>query len=216
MHPSTAPIGTGSAIGGRIELGGSGARVLDPADLAQRVDEVDQTDESLRIALGQQPDAALQEPARRPGHRRARSPCGRPDGGEPPPDAASVVAMRVGRVELGAVAVRLLEVVADDLVELDELTVTLEPARKPLVQLGPRLLGQSVVRGVADQEVTETEGLVLRARRALRPDQLLANERQQVPWDSRSHRIVREHLHRGAVEHLSLDGAAADDLALPG
>src|SRR5262249_38080786 len=51
------------------------------------------------------------------------------------------------RVELSAVAVRLLEVVAENLIALDEL-LAVQPVRELLVQLCPRRLGQGLVRGI--------------------------------------------------------------------
>ncbi len=59
---------------------------------------------------------------------------------------------RVGTAELGQVARRLLEMEAEDLLELDEVaTVSLEPDGEALVQVGTDRLGQGVVGGVADQ-----------------------------------------------------------------
>ena len=58
----------------------------------------------------------------------------------------------VERAELDAVAVGLLEVVADDLVELHEVGAELgEPGSEALVQLGARGLRERFVRRVADQ-----------------------------------------------------------------
>jgi hypothetical protein len=54
--------------------------------------------------------------------------------------------------ELDAVKMRLLEVVAEDLVQLDEIVaVRLQPLGKPLVQVRARRLGQRVVGSVSDQ-----------------------------------------------------------------
>src|SRR5580765_8164465 len=58
------------------------------------------------------------------------------------------------RVELPAVAVRLLEVIAQDLVALDEL-LAVQPVRELLVQLCPPPLGQGLVGGIADQDVAK-------------------------------------------------------------
>jgi len=55
---------------------------------------------------------------------------------------------------------RLLEVVADDLVAFDQV-MRLEPVGEALVELGPRGLRQGLVGRVADEEVTEAEPLVL-------------------------------------------------------
>ena len=69
--------------------------------------------------------------------------------------------------ELAPVAGGLLEVVAEDLVQLDEIgAALLEPVGEALVQLGAGRLRQRVVGGVADQEVPEAER---RPRRAAGP-----------------------------------------------
>ena len=70
---------------------------------------------------------------------------------------AQLLRDRVHRTKLGAKAERLLEVVADDLLVLGgSLTGRgLEKGRRPLVQLRPCLLRQALVRGVADEDVTE-------------------------------------------------------------
>src|SRR5215207_4804304 len=66
---------------------------------------------------------------------------------------------------------RLLQVIADDLVEL--LTPAIEPAREPFVQLGPEFLRDAFIGGVAEQDVPEAEGVF---DRLMRPDQFLADE----------------------------------------
>ena len=69
--------------------------------------------------------------------------------------------------ELGAVAERLLEVVAEQLVELDELgAVLLEPVGEALVQLCPLRFRQGLVGGVAHEEMAEAERVVAGERAA--------------------------------------------------
>ena len=63
--------------------------------------------------------------------------------------------VRVTGPELGSIAVRLLEVVADDLV--DALRMLLEPRREPFVELGARLLRDACVRDVANERVVEAK-----------------------------------------------------------
>ncbi len=65
--------------------------------------------------------------------------------------------------------------VADDLVEF--LASAPEPAGKALVQLGAELLGDALVRGVADQYVPEAEGVL---DRFVRADQFLADEGREL------------------------------------
>jgi hypothetical protein len=86
------------------------------------------------------------------------------------------------RVELPAVAVRLFEVVAEDLVALDEL-LAVQPVRELPVQLCPRRLGQGLVGGIADQDVAKAEGLVAGNDGAVGTDQLLAHECGQMRFD---------------------------------
>ena len=64
---------------------------------------------------------------------------------------------RVPDIQLRSVAMSLLEVVADDLVDLDEV-VGREPAGEALVQLGSGRLRQRLVGGVPDQQVAEAVG----------------------------------------------------------
>src|SRR5215203_1938511 len=84
--------------------------------------------------------------------------------------------------ELATVAHRLLEVVAGNLLVLGGAFAgsALEPAGELLVQVGAGLLRKRCVRGVADQDVLEAEGVFGREVRALVPDQLLVHERLEV------------------------------------
>src|SRR4051812_36363934 len=82
------------------------------------------------------------------------------------------------QTKLRVVAASLLEVVAEDLVELDETdSVLLEPPCEPRVQLGTGRLRQRVIGSVADQEVAKPKAVLARELGAVRPDQLLADER---------------------------------------
>ena len=75
--------------------------------------------------------------------------------------ARGVLRALVDESELGRVSVSLLEVVAEDLVELDELSATLrEPLREAPVELGPGRLRERLVGGVPDQEMPEPEPVV--------------------------------------------------------
>ena len=119
----------------------------------------------------------------------------------------------IGAVELESVAVGAFEVIADDLVLLDQLGVPLEPVGEPLVQLGARLLRERVVSGVADQEVPEAERVVVGERRLIRPDHVLAHEGQKVGWDVVAAHVRCQLLHNTSVEHLPLDGTTTDHVA---
>src|SRR5919204_1256374 len=81
------------------------------------------------------------------------------------------------RMELFAVSARLLEVVAKDLLELDQAISgsLLDPVRKALMQFSPQLLRNRVVRGVADEVVGEAEVAFATAE----AKELLADEREE-------------------------------------
>ncbi len=115
----------------------------------------------------------------------------------------------VHRPQLRAVAVRLLEVVADELVLLDQPgTALLQPAPEALVQLGPRRLRQRLVGGVPDEQVAEPVRVVPCDRRRLRTDQLLAHERGESGLQVAL--AGQEDVERAAVEHPTLDGSALE------
>jgi hypothetical protein len=88
----------------------------------------------------------------------------------------------VGRAELGPVSARLLEVVSEDLVVLGDALPrhALEPLREPLVQVRALFLRHRLVRGVADQQVSEPECVLPRELGSIRTDQLLPREREQA------------------------------------
>jgi hypothetical protein len=107
-----------------------------------------------------------------------------PGGGQPlrPPDPETPGVV-VGRAELDAVAVSLLEVATQDLVELRRVGAhpLLEPPGEALVQVGPHLLGDGPVGGVLDEQVAEPEGVLARGAFGVGHDELLADERLQGP-----------------------------------
>src|SRR5690349_4632579 len=77
------------------------------------------------------------------------------------PGGGAVGKLRLGLPKLGVVADGLFEVVADDLVVLDErLAVLVEPVGEAGVQVGADSLGERVVGGVADQQVSEAVAVV--------------------------------------------------------
>ena len=119
----------------------------------------------------------------------------------------------VGQPELGAVREGLLEVVAEELVELDELgPVLLQPGGEALVEIRAGRLRERLVRRVADQQVAEAEAVLARDLRSVRPDQLLAHERGEARGDLRL--VGRECLDGAAVEDLALDRAALEHASL--
>ena len=80
------------------------------------------------------------------------------------------------------------------------------------MQLGAGRLRQRVVRGVADQQVAEAEGVLARKLRLVRADQLLAHERGESR--RRPRLLGSERLDGAAVEDAALDRAALEHAAL--
>ena len=152
-----------------------------------------------------------------PGEQRERGPAVQavvraPAGGGEPRGGA-LGERGVGLAELCLVAGGLLEVVADDLVALDEgVAVLVEPGGEARVQVGADRLGEGVVGGVADQQVAEAVAVVARELGAVGADQLAAHEPGQPGRHLRL--LGGERLHGAAMEDLALDGASLEHLAL--
>ena len=117
--------------------------------------------------------------------------------------------------ELDAVAIGPFEVIADDLVHLDETCASVaDPGREALVQLRPRRLRERVVSRVANQQVSEAEGVLVGKLRLVGAQQLPPDESRERPgklgldWRERLHGAAMEHapLDRAALEHDSLGG----------
>ena len=133
---------------------------------------------SQLVRLGEEDERPLAEPDRR-GHVRTPR-CTAGGAPQPFPGAKRErLGGRVDRGELHAIAVRLLQVVADDLVLLREADLV-EPVRKSLVQLGAELLRHRFIRRVANQQVPEPERVLAGQVGPVGPDQLLPNEGLQV------------------------------------
>ena len=86
----------------------------------------------------------------------------------------------VDGAQLDSVAVRLLEVVADDLFVFDRALPcgVFEPAAEPFVELGSRFLRDRVVGGVTDEEMPEAVRAIAQAC-PLGANQVLANKRPE-------------------------------------
>src|SRR6202008_2711653 len=96
-----------------------------------------------------------------------------PPQNRPPPESPEPVAggereLQVVLAELAEIEGGLLEVVAEDLLQLDEL-------RAVLLEPGCEAAG-GVVGGVADEEVAEAVGVVTAELRPVGPDELLTDE----------------------------------------
>ena len=133
---------------------------------------------SQLVRLGEEGERPLAEPDRRGHVRTPRRTAG--GASQPFPRAKRErLGGRVDRSELYAIAVRLLQVITDDLVLLREADLV-EPVRKSLVQLGAKLLRHRFIRRVANQQVPEPERVLTGQVGPVGPDQLLPNEGLQV------------------------------------
>ena len=112
-----------------------------------------------------------------------------------------------------SVTAGLFEVVADDLVALDErVAVLVEPVGEAGMQVGADRLGERVVGGVANQQVAEAVAVVSGDLSTVGTDELAPHERGEPGRDLRL--LGSERLHAAAVEDLALDRAALEHPAL--
>src|SRR5437763_16976891 len=108
---------------------------------------------------------------------------------------------RIELPELRLVAGCLLEVVADDLVTLDQgVAVFVEPIREADVELGADRLREGVVGRVADEQVAEAVTVVARELGAVGANELVADERGEP--GRHPGLLGRERLDRAAMEDL--------------
>ena len=122
---------------------------------------------------------------------------------------------RVAGVELRPVVRRLLEVVAHDLVLLDELSAGFEPVREALVELGADGFREALVRRVTDEEVAEAKCVVARDQRLVGSDELLADKPYQLAGHVHNLRSGCQGRHGAAVENLTFHRASLDHCSLP-
>jgi len=107
----------------------------------------------------------------------------------------------------------LFEVVAHDLVQLDQVASALfEPEGEACVQFRPDRLGERVIGGVSDQQVAETKRVLAWELRPVRSDQLLPY--QSAKAGRHVGRFRSKRLDCAAVEHLTLDRAALEHASL--
>ena len=137
-----------------------------------------------------------------------RAPAG---GGESRGGAVGELGVRLP--ELRLVSGCLLEVVADDLVALDQgVAVLVEPVGEAGVQVGTDRLGERVVGGIADQQMAEAVAVVAGELGAVGADELVAHERGEPGRDLRL--LGRQRLHGAAMEDLALDRASLEHAPL--
>ena len=111
----------------------------------------------------------------------------------------------IDRTDLGLVAIRLLQVVADDLLDLRQPVANLlfEPARVAFVELRPQPLDERAVGGIAYEGMAEAKGcLVHEASLCGERGELLLLERPQ-PLGRDSDVRVEQRRNRAAVERLA-------------
>ena len=122
----------------------------------------------------------------------------------------------VGHAQLGADVIRLLQVVAADLLVLEDAIARrlLDPVDEPHVELGTRPFQESSVGGVADQRVEEPERLLTDQRLLVRADELLHHEGLERVSYLRLHRRRHQRLDGSAVEDLPDHGAPFDHRSL--
>ncbi len=114
----------------------------------------------------------------------------------------------VDRAELLPEHIRLLEVVAEDLVALEggRRRCAFQPVGQVLVEPSTHRLGNRRVRGIPDQEMPEAIRLLAGDERVHRPHELVAHEARQMPFDVAAHVVRNEGGNRAAMEHLALHG----------
>ena len=84
------------------------------------------------------------------------------------------------------------------------------------MQVGPRVLRQRAIGGVADQDMTEAVGLLAGEVRRLRADQIPADKRQQAVLERRVERRAGELADGAPMKHRALDRRGRQDRALDG
>ena len=175
----------------------------------QGVSEVDQQRGALGGLHREQPARPLEQ-SRRLGELVAieHAPSGPSE--EPPAAEGRGTPVGVHATERRAEEVRLLEVVADDLVvaQLRRADELLEPRREPRVEVGATLLRHGGIRDIPDEHVVEAEAVVALDERAVGPEQLLACEGEEDAAQPLGP-LGREQGRDGAaMEQPALDGGA--------
>ena len=209
------------AVDFRERLVDGGARFGELAELELHLAELGKERQPERISFGEQRDGAAEQ-VRGGVHvaARERAPPRRREA--PRAVAADLARLLVERPELAEVALRLLEVVAEDLLELEAAAALgvdlVGPANEVDVQGRPRALEDAVVDRVADQVVMEAvDRIVVRHRH--RVHELLARERLQLVVDGRlqtlgGHRSDRRRRELQADHRRRLDRSALVDAEL--
>ena len=114
----------------------------------------------------------------------------------------------------GSERICLLQVVAQDFLELETPGVLLHHIGESLVQLCAQLLRQSLVCTVADEHVMEAEPVPLGGRRCVRPHQPFADERQKMRCQCSPPSFGKQAGNGGHRKVPSNDGSASDHVPL--
>ena len=192
---------------------------VDPRELAglrQGDAELDRELAPCRIILVEERHGSLEQADGGAGvAARERAPARR---AEPPGGAGSQLAAFLERSELRQVAVRVLEVVAEQLVVLGGSLAgrSLEPVGVAPVEVGAARLQYAPVGDVAEQDVGEAEGLVPREPPAVARDHLLLQERLEAPGERRGVGAVGQGEERAHPERPADHGARLDRVAILG
>src|SRR5262245_46248057 len=93
---------------------------------------------------------------------------------------------------------------------------SLEEGSELLVELGPPLLGDALVRSLPDEAMLEAHGLVSGHFASLGSHQLLSRQGQQVAPQRSALDSLAELAERPDMEDEALDGSTLDDMALLG
>jgi hypothetical protein len=160
----------------------------------------------VTVLVGKQPHDALEQVDRgrivgtvaRSSPRRRQDYCS---------STSKTTAALVRRLQLDAVTVGALEVIAEDLLELRRLRF--EPVGEPLVEIGPPLLPERLLGRVAQEEVLETKRVL-----GCGPDHVCPDERLERLRETFRQRLRRELRDRVEAELLALDSRALDEAAL--
>ena len=180
--------------------------------LAQCLAEIDRELDPAAVAFGQRGHRALDEIR---GRRDIPAGDGPAPGGTEPRGGADADRVRflVEGTQLAAEAVRLLEVIADDLLELEHPRAghSLEPVAEALVELRACPLEQSLIRGVAQQRVMEAVRGVPGERRLNKVEQLLRVESRDRRRHALAQRGRRELLDRASLEDRTGDRSGLEE-----
>ena len=113
--------------------------------------------------------------------------------------------------ELQSQRMRLLQVVAHELVEIGQLGVGVEPPGESLVQARSRLLRQHLVGGVPQEHMMEAEGLLAGDVGRVGPDQVTAQQLLDTTRDLSPLRLGRQLTQRSEIEGETDDGCATQE-----